>query len=89
MPLTILSNADGTVTVKAAVANGLQGFWYSLFSSDELGGAWSVVTSGEYVSGVASEQAQQTQAVELSIDVDPAEAKRFYKLVVTEKDPSK
>ena len=84
--LTILPNGDGSVTVKASIANGVKGFWYSLVASDDLA-AWKAVASGEYDSGTPSEQALQTQPVELSIDVTPADAKKFYKIVVTVKNP--
>ena len=84
--LTILPNGDGSVTVKASIANGVKGFWYSLVASDDLA-TWKAVASGEYDSGTPSEQALQTQPVELSIDVTPADAKKFYKIVVTVKNP--
>lgn len=88
-PLTILSNGDGTVTVKADVANGVRGFWYSLYATDELGGAWTVVATG-YKSGTPSKQAQvDDETVAVSIDVEPTDAKKkkFYKLVVTDVKP--
>lgn len=86
-PLTILSNGDGTVTVKAAVANGVRGFWYALHAADELGGAWQVVTTG-YEAGNPTVQAQTDDAtVEVSINVAPTDAKKFYKLVVTDVKP--
>ena len=86
-PLTILSNGDGTVTVKAAVANGVRGFWYALHAADELGGAWQVVTTG-YEAGNPTVQARADDAaVEVSIDVAPTDAKKFYKLVVTDVKP--
>jgi len=90
-PLTIRSNADGTVTVSSTVANAAKGFWYSLYGAAELGGSWDVVASG-YESGnpsvQATEDATDATALELSIVVQPVEAKRFYKLVVTEKAPA-
>ena len=86
-PLTILSNGDGTVTVKAAVANGVRGFWYALYAADELGGSWQVVTTG-YEAGNPTAQAQADDAtVEVSIDVAPTDAKKFYKLVVSDVKP--
>lgn len=87
-PLTIVSNGDGTVTVKADVANGVRGFWYSLYATDELGGLWSLVASG-YQAGDPSVQATEDDAaVSVSIDVAPTDAKKFYKLVVTDVNPS-
>ena len=89
-PLTILPAEDGKLLVKAEIANGVKGFWYSLFTADELTGPWDAVTSG-YETGIPVKQAalkESTGAFTLSIVVDPAETKRFYKLVVTEKNPS-
>ena len=86
-PLTIYPNADGTLTVEAKVSNAVRGFWYSLYSSDELGAeGWSMVTSG-YTDGEPSVQ-QKTDdppgvgEVRVWIKVKPEEQRRFYKLVV-------
>lgn len=88
-PLTIVANLDGTVTVEATVANGVRGFWYSLYTASSLSGEWKVVAGGEYTSGTPSAQmADENGEVKLSIDVDPSEASRFYKLVVTSSNPS-
>ena len=87
VPLTIYPNADGTLTVEAKVSNAVRGFWYSLYSSDELGAeGWSMVTSG-YTDGEPSVQ-QKTDdppgvgEVRVWIKVKPEEQRRFYKLVV-------
>ena len=85
-PLTILSNGDGTLTVKAAVGNGVRGFWYALHAADELRGAWAPVKTG-YAAGTPSVQAQADGAVTVSIDVAPTAAKRFYRLVVSDVRP--
>ena len=77
------------MTVEADVANGVRGFWYSLYATDELGGAWTVVATG-YKSGTPSKQAQvDDETVAVSIDVEPTDAKKkkFYKLVVTDVKP--
>lgn len=88
-PLTIVNNPDGTVTVKATVANGVRGFWYSLYTAPTLSGDWKVVESGEYDSGTPSVQMpDESGEVNISIVVDPAEASRFYKLVVSGSNPS-
>ena len=88
-PLAIVNNPDGTVTVKATVANGVRGFWYSLYTAPTLSGDGKVVESGEYASGTPSAQmADESGEVKLSIVVDPAEASRFYKLVVSGSYPS-
>ena len=91
--LTIVStNADGTITVEATIANGLRGFWYVLYGSDDLGDpdAWEPVADGTYESGTRAAQGQGTaedpiSEVKLSITVTPGESaagpKRFYKVV--------
>ena len=90
-PITITSNGDGTVTVSSTISNAAKGFWYSLFAAEELGGPWAVVASGEYDSGVPSLQATMDGTLgvdgDLSIVVSPTDAKRFYRLRVTEKKP--
>lgn len=86
-PLTILPNADGTVTVKADVANGVRGFWYALYAADDLKGAWTAVATGS-VAGAPCVQAQADDApVAVAIDVAPTEARKFYRLVVTDARP--
>lgn len=91
-PISIASNADGTVTVSSTVANAAKGFWYSLYAADDLMGPWAVVKSG-FETGDPSVQAaadaSESNALELAIVVDPTSSKKFYKLVVTEKDPTK
>ena len=69
------------------MANGVRGFWYSLYATDELGGSWSLVASG-YKDGTPSVQAtEDDRTVSLSIVVEPTDAKKFYKLVVTDVNP--
>ena len=87
-PLTILSNGDGTLTVKADVANGVRGFWYTLYAADELGGVWSPVAAGAGIAGEPSLQAKVDDApASPSITLSPTDAKKFYKLVVTDVKP--
>ena len=88
--LTIVStNADGTVTVEATINNGLRGFWYVLYGSDDLT-TWEPVADGTHESGTPAAQAQGSaenpvDKVELSITVTPGDSaagtKRFYKVV--------
>ena len=87
--LTVYPNADGTLTVEATIANGLRGFYYVLYGSNDLT-TWEAVTSGTYESGTPCAQAQGTpddpyDSVTLSIIVtsgdSAAGAKRFYKVV--------
>jgi len=87
--LTVVPNADSTLTVTATISNGLRGFWYVLYGSDDLA-TWEVVAEGTYESGSSAAQAQGTaenpvSEVELSIIVTPGDSgagsKRFYKVV--------
>ena len=83
-----VSNGDGTLTVKADVANGVRGFWYTLYAADELGGAWSPVAAGAGIAGEPSLQAKVDDApASPSITLSPTDAKKFYKLVVTDVKP--
>ena len=87
--LAVTPNDDETLTVKATITNGLRGFWYVLYGSDNLT-TWEAVKSGTHESGTPAAQAQGTaekpeDKVELSIIVTPGDsaagAKRFYKVV--------
>ena len=87
--LTVYPNDDDTLTVEATIANGLRGFWYVLYGSDDLA-TWEAVKAGTYESGTPAAQAKGTvenpaDKVELSIIVTPGDsaagAKRFYKVV--------
>lgn len=87
--LTVLPNDDDTLTVKATIANGLRGFWYVLYGSDDLA-TWEKVADGTYESGTPAAQAKGSaknpvDKVELSIIVTPGDSaagpKRFYKVV--------
>jgi hypothetical protein len=87
--ITIVPNADGTMTVKASVANGLRGFWYAIYGANSLSGPWSLVKVFQ-AGGTALEQADQAEEVgevRLSITVDSNGAQQFYKLVVLESAP--
>ena len=87
--LTIFSNDDDTLTVKADITAALRGFWYVLYGSDDLV-TWEKVTSGTNESGTPDAQGQGTaeapfSEVNLSIIVTPGDTaagpKRFYKVV--------
>jgi hypothetical protein len=87
--ITIVPNADGTMTVKASVANGLRRFWYAIYGANSLSGPWSLVKVFQ-AGGTALEQADQAEEVgevRLSITVDSNGAQQFYKLVVLESAP--
>ena len=87
--LTIFSNDDDTLTVKADITAALRGFWYVLYGSDDLA-TWEKITSGYESGGTPAAQGQGTaeapfSEVNLSIVVTPGDsgagAKRFYKVV--------
>jgi hypothetical protein len=87
--LIVTNAANGTLAVKATITNGLRGFWYVLYGSDDLV-TWEPVTAGTYESGTPAAQAQGSaenpvDKVELSIIVTPGDSaagpKRFYKVV--------
>ena len=88
--LIVTNAANGTLAVEATITNGLRGFRYVLYGSDELDGTWEPVANGTYESGTPAAQAQGTaenpvDKVELSITVTPGDSaagpKRFYKVV--------
>lgn len=83
-PLSIAVGGDGAVTVSASVSNAAKGFWYALYAAESPSGPWQPVAS-------AAVQARQDGALgaggELAAVADPADGKKFYKLVVTEKRP--
>ncbi len=89
-PLTIVANADGTVTVKADVANAAAGWWYTLYAADELDGTWRRASAVEtrLVSGSVDAVQATDSDVSLSITFTPQRASRFYKVVVTKDPPS-
>ena len=87
--LTIEPQGDGSVIVQARVVNGVKGFWYGLYSTDTLTGEWSLVAAGEFTAGVPVEQPQADGEVLVTIAVQPEAAQRFYKLKVTDVNPSK
>lgn len=86
--LTIEAQGDGSIVVRGKVLNGVKGFWYSLYSADDLTGPWQLVATGEYASGSPAEQARRDAEVEVAITVQPEVARRFYKLRVTDVDPA-
>ena len=87
--LTIYSNADGTLTVEAKIANGYKGYYYSLYAANELAGPWATVEKMQTgYAGTGLVQAPSDGKVELAITFDPAEVKKFYKVVVDREDPT-
>ena len=87
--LTIYSNADGTLTVEAKIANGYKGYYYSLYAANELAGPWATVEKMQTgYAGKGLVQAPSDGKVELAITFDPAEVKKFYKVVVDKENPA-
>ena len=87
--LTIYSNADGTLTVEAKIANGRKGYYYSLYAANELAGPWATVEKMQTgYAGTGLVQAPSDGKVELAITFDPAEVKKFYKVVVDKENPA-
>ena len=88
--LTIYSNANGTLTVEAKIANGYKGYWYSLYAADELDGTWATVEKAQSgYSGTGLVCPVSDGEVDLAITFEPSEAKKFYKVVVDKEDPTK
>ena len=87
--LTIYSNADGSLTVEAKVANGYKGYYYSLYAANELSGPWTTVEKAQSgYKGTGLVQASADGEVDLAITFDPAEVKKFYKVVVDKENPA-
>ena len=87
--LTIFSNDDDTLTVKADITAALRGFWYVLYGSNDLA-TWEKITSGYESGGTPAARGQGTaenpiSEVNLLIIVTSGDsgagAKRFYKVV--------
>ena len=88
--LTIYSNADGTLTVEAKIANGYKGYYYSLYAADALDGTWATVEKAQSgYSGKGLECPVSDGEVDLAITFEPTESKKFYKVVVDKEDPTK
>lgn len=88
-PLTIVPNSDGTVTVKADVANAKSGWWYAIYAADELTGPWrlaSAVETSIRPGGVDAARSAGAR-VSLSITLEPQALRRFYKVVATKEAP--
>ena len=85
-PLTIYANADGTLTVEAAVGNAVKGWWYILKTSTALSGPY--VKAAETAAGDAcAVQASADGTLLLRTTFVPTATSRFYKVTVEEKQP--
>ena len=80
-PLTIYSNADGTLTVEAAVGNAVKGWWYVLKTATSLAGPYAkAVESAE--GDACAVLAEKDGALLLRTTFTPTDEKRFYKVTV-------
>ena len=75
------------LAVEARVSNAVAGYWYSIGESSSVTGTYSFV-SGTYT-GTAKRKADDPAPELLSFTIvfDPAEASKFYRVVVTEEEP--
>lgn len=80
-PLTIYSNADGTLTVEAAVGNAVKGWWYVLKTATSLAGPYTkAVESAE--GDACAVLAEKDGSLLLRTTFTPTDEKRFYKVTV-------
>ena len=89
-PLTIYSNADGTLTVKADIANAAKGWWYVLLTAETVSGEY-VPVSATAEEDVCAKKADENDVAPgtlvLQATFTPTEEKRFYKVRVQEDEP--
>jgi len=89
-PLTIYSNADGTLTVKADIVNAAKGWWYVLLTAETVSGEY-VPVSATAAEGVFAKKADENDVAPgtlvLQATFTPTEEKRFYKVRVQEAEP--
>ena len=85
--LVIYVTNDTQLAVQTRISNAVAGYWYSIWSADEVAGPYAFV-SGTY-EGTAKQKVEDPvpELLVLTIMFDPVEAAKFYRVVVTEKDP--
>ncbi len=82
-PLTISSNADGTLTLTATVGNAVAGYWYAIVTDTELDGTFEDVVDDAY------DYADVDGTLDLGeYLVNPDEERRFFKIRICETEPS-
>ncbi|MBR1587531.1 MAG: C10 family peptidase [Kiritimatiellae bacterium] len=85
-PLTIYANADGTLTVEAAVGNAVKGWWYVLKTASDVAGPYE--KAAESADGdVCVALAESNGTLLLRTTFTPTDEKRFYKVVVEGEEP--
>jgi hypothetical protein len=85
--LVIFSTNGTQLAVQTRISNAKAGYWYSIWSADEVDGQYSYVT-GPY-EGTAKQKVEDPapELLVLTIVFDPVEAAKFYRVVVTEEEP--
>ena len=88
-PLTIYSNADGTLTVKAEIGNAVKGWWYVLRTAETVSGEYEPVTAvaAEDVCVKQADESDEAGTLLLQSTFSPNDEKRFYKVTVEEEAP--
>lgn len=85
--LVIYVTNDTQLAVQTRISNAAAGYWYSIWSADEVAGPYAFV-SGTY-EGTAKQKVEDPvpELLVLTIVFDPVEAAKFYRVVVTEEEP--
>ena len=85
--LVIYATNGTQLAVETRVSNAKAGFWYSIWSADEVDGQYSYV-AGPY-DGTAKQKVVEPvpELLVLTIVFDPVAAAKFYRVVATEEDP--
>ena len=85
--LVIYATNSTQLAVQTCVSNAKAGYWYSIWSADEVDGQYAYVAQ-PYV-GTAKQKVVEPvpEILVLTIVFDPVEATKFYRVVVTEEDP--
>ncbi len=79
VPLEI-SVVEGKVVLTGAVANGVEGFWYSIHGSNNVNGPYKLVGTPK--------QADAGGRIDLTETVNPTGALQFYKIIVDYEEPA-
>lgn len=83
--LTIYPNADGTMTVKAEIANAKKGAWYVLKSAASLTDEFEPLTDATAKKKADEEDEAGTLVLESTFS--PTDQKRFYKVSAEKEEP--
>ena len=85
--LLIYATNSTQMAVETRVSNAVAGYWYSIWSADEVDGQYSYV-AGPYT-GEAKRKVEKPvpEILSLVIVFDPVDSAKFYRVVVTEEEP--